>query len=116
MLKQAFKALQINVGLKGNIFVRDFSRLSNLAEDCWFKKMWELCHRFKVALIIHELDNIQRTRRRDKPLMECFIDCGAFNINELPILNRLCKYKETHSLSNILRCDGKTVHPEMILP
>ena len=44
MLKQAFEALQMNVGLEGNIFVRDFSHLGELAEDCWFKKTWELWH------------------------------------------------------------------------
>ena len=92
----------MNVGLEGNIFVQDFSHLGDLAEDCWFKKTWELCHRFKVALIIHESHSIPQTRQRDKPLMECFINYGAFNINKLSILNRVCKYKKAHSLVDIL--------------
>ena len=62
ILKQACEALQINVGLKRNISVQGFSHLGVLAEDCWFKKTWELYHRFKVAPIIHESHNIPRTR------------------------------------------------------
>ena len=69
MLRQAFEAFQMNVGLEGNIFVRDFNRLGDLAEDYWLKKAWELSHRFKVALIIHESHDIPKTRRRDKALM-----------------------------------------------
>ena len=48
MLKHARDALQMNVGLEGYIFDRDFSCLGNLAKDCWFKKTWELCHQCKV--------------------------------------------------------------------
>ena len=114
MLRQAFEAFQMNVGLEGNIFERDFSRLGKLSEDCWFKKTWELCHRFKVSIIIHERYDIPLTRSRDKALMECFIDNGAYNITDLIILNRARKSKKVHSLADILRCDGKTVDPEML--
>ena len=85
MLKQAFEALQMNVGLEGNISVCDFSRLGELAEDFWFKKIWELCHRFKVALIIHEIHDVLKTRQRDKALMECFVNYGVCNINKLSV-------------------------------
>ena len=78
----------MNVGLEGNIFERDFSRLGKLSEDCWFKKTWELCHRFKVSIIIHERYDIPLTRSRDKALMECFVDNGAYNIIDLVVLNR----------------------------
>ena len=56
------------------------------------------------------------TRRGDKALMECFIDNGAYNITHLVVLNRDRKHKKVHSLADILRCDGKTVDPEMFLP
>ena len=75
------------MGLEGNIFVQDFSCLGDLAEDCWFRKTWELCHRFKVALIVYESHDIPKTRQRVKTLMACFIDCGVYNSNELSILN-----------------------------
>ena len=105
----------MNVGLKGDIFVQDFSHLGELAEDCWFKKTWESCHRFKAALIIHEFHDVPKTRRRDKALMECFINCGVYNINELSILNMVYKYKKAHSLADILQYDGKTFNLEIIL-
>ena len=39
MLKQAFEALQLNIGLDSNIILRDFIHLGQLAEDYWFKKI-----------------------------------------------------------------------------
>ena len=107
MLEQVFEALQMNEKLKGNIFVHDSSCLGELAEDCWFKKTWELCHRFKVALIIHESHDMPKIRQRDKALMEFFIDCGVYNIRELAVLNRVRTYKQTHPLANILWCNRK---------
>ena len=71
---------------------------------------------FKVALIIHVSHDIPKTRRRDKMLMECFVDCGVYNINKLSVLNQVCKYKEAHLLADALWCKGKTVDPEMLLP
>ena len=114
ILRQTFEAFQMNVGLEGNTFERDFSRLGKLSEACWFKKRGELCHRFQVSIIIHERYDIPLTRRRDKALMECFIDNGAYNITDLVVLNRDHKSKKIHSLADILRCDGKTVDPEML--
>ena len=116
MLKQAFEAFQMNVGLEENIFVRDFTCLGDLAEDWWFKKSWELCHRFTVTIIIHECYDITMTRRWDKAFMECFIDNRAYNITVLVILNQDRKHKKVHSLPDILPCNGKTVGPEMLLP
>ena len=87
ILKQVIEGFQMNVGLEGNIFVRGFNRFGDLGEHCWSKKTWELCHRFKVTLIIHESQDIPKTRRRDKALMECFIDNGAYNITNVVVLN-----------------------------
>ena len=56
------------------------------------------------------------TRRGDNDLMECFIDNGAYDITDLVVLNQDQKHKKVHSLADILRCDGKTVDPEMFLP
>ena len=70
MLRQAFKAFQMNVGLEGNIFVGDFTRLCNLSEDCWFKETWKPCHRFKAAIIIHECYDIPMTRRKYNTAMK----------------------------------------------
>ena len=48
--------------------------------------------------------------------MEYFIDCGvAYSTKELAVLNRVRKYKKSHSLADILWCDGKTVDPEILL-
>ena len=105
----------MNVGLEENVFVQDFSYLGELAEDCWFKKIWEIWHIFKIALIMHESHDIPKIRRRDKALMECFINCGVYTITELSILNQDRKYKKAHSLAGILRSDKRTVDPEMLL-
>ena len=39
MLKQAFGALQMNVGLEGNIFVQDFSHLGNLLKTVGSRRL-----------------------------------------------------------------------------
>ena len=56
------------------------------------------------------------TRGGDKALMEWYIDNGAYDITDLVVLNRDQKHKKVHSPADILRCDGKTVDPEMFLP
>ena len=47
--------------------------------------------------------------------MEYFIDCGvSYSTKELAVLNRVHKYKKSHSLADILWCDGKTVDSEIL--
>ena len=47
-------------------------------------------------------------------LIECFLICGVFSMEQIRILNRVRKYKKVHFLSEILLCGGKTVKPSML--
>ena len=58
--------------------------------------------------------NINILREGDMALMECFLLCGVFRMEQLRILNRVRKCKKVHFLSEILLCDGKMVKPSML--
>jgi hypothetical protein len=115
ILRQGYEAFLMDVGLNGNIFTRDFERLGQLAADGWFKTTWQLCHMFNVDLRINECHDIPLIRQNDKALMECFLDCGRYNIKQLVSLNIYRKFKQVHSLADITSCDGQSIDPKMIL-
>ena len=52
MLKQGYEVFQMDLGLQGNIFCRDYDALGSLAADSWMKTTWQLCHRFQVQLLV----------------------------------------------------------------
>jgi len=115
ILRQGYEAFLMDVGLNGNIFTRDFERLGQLAADGWFKTTWQLCHMFNVDLRINECHDIPLIRQNDKALMECFLDCGRYDIKQLVSLNIYRKFKQVHSLADITCCDGQAIDPKMIL-
>jgi hypothetical protein len=114
MLHQAYETFQMDVGLQGNLFTRNFDHLGHLASDCWFKKLWELCHRFNVDLSLHPSNDVPLTRTGDRALMELFYNAGCYNKVQLDILNRVRKYKCSHSVSDIVDCDGFKVKPSIL--
>ena len=114
LLQQAFECFQMDVGLDGNIFNRSFSTLGHLASHSWFKSLWEFCDYYSVDFSFSEDMNINFLREGDKALMECFLLCGVFTIDQLRTLNRVRKYKKVHFLSEILLCDGRMVKPSMM--
>ena len=114
MLKVAFETFQIDVGLDGNIFTRNFDHLSPLAANSWFFDLWRLCSHFQVSLVIHEENDIPLVRKRDKGLMDCFIELGVFSMDQLCILSRFRKFFAVHSIAELLCCDGATVRQDVL--
>lgn len=104
----------MDVGLDGNIFNRSFDSLGHLAEHSWFKTLWEFCNYYSVDFSFDGSINIPSVRVGDCALMECFLNSGIFTRHQLRVLNRVRKYKKVHSLAEILRCDGKSVRPELL--
>ena len=39
MMKVAYETFQVDVGLGGNVFSRDYERLCKLAQPCWFQHL-----------------------------------------------------------------------------
>ena len=58
MLRHAFEVFQVDVGLHGNIFTRNFKQLSHLAADSWFFDIWRPCDHFEMSLTVHDSNNI----------------------------------------------------------
>ena len=83
MLKHAYEVFQVDVGLDGNVFTRNFERLSQLSAQNWFYDLWRLCAHFCVSLTVHEENRIPLVREGDRALMECFIDLGVFDVEQL---------------------------------
>ena len=44
MMRLAYETFLIDTGLGGNVFGRDYKKLHNLAEKCWFEHLWRLCN------------------------------------------------------------------------
>ena len=114
MLRHAFEVFQVDVGLHGNIFTRDFKRLSHLAARSWFYDVWRLCDHFDVSLVVHRSNDIPLIRVGDRALMECFLDLRVFSSDQLDVLARFRKFFAVHSLAEILCCDGCTVRQDVL--
>ena len=46
--------------------------------------------------------------------MECIIDIGAFDTNQIQVLGHIKKFKKVHHLSCMTMCDGQTNDPEIL--
>ena len=89
-LRHAYEMFRISVGLGGHIFERDFKHLGKLAEPCWFKHTWELCHKFDSPIKFDTKFEVPLMRERDITLMDAFLDTGIWQISDLETLNILC--------------------------
>ena len=109
MLTQAYEAFLIEVGLYGNILTLDYTKFGILASDLtWFKSLWEFSDYLKVSVVLGGKYHIQPVRRDDQALMFLFYLAG-YTGNELERLNRVRKLKCLLHLSDILKCDGKSL-------
>ena len=85
--RQASKTFQINVGLDGNVFNRNFDHLGKLAEKGWSKSTWQLYHRFRVSLILCASNGIPPMYQQDKEIMKCLLEYVIYSIEDLSVLN-----------------------------
>ena len=114
MMKVAYETFQVDVGLGGNVFSRDYERLCKLAQPCWFEHLWHLCDFLKVDVELHESHNVQPIRENDKCFMDAAVETGLFDITELVSLGVCRKYKGVHMLSCLVTCDGREVRKDML--
>jgi len=114
-LLQAYEVFQVEVGLGGNIFERDFTRYGMLATNGWFKNLWQLCHRYRVRFVIRDHD-IPLLREGDEPVMERLLRLNAYSPTEIVRLNRVRKFLKIHCLGDAVLSDGITLRPEVVEP
>lgn len=54
IVREAYECLQIETGLSGNVFLRDYPTYECLATHTWYKVFWQYLHWYKVRLGIGE--------------------------------------------------------------
>jgi len=114
MMRQAYEAFVVEVGLQGNILQRNFTKFSGLAtKGTWFHNVWEFVFHLKVTIKTDPRFHVQLVRvLEDVPIMERFANLSLGKKN-LCILNRVRRLKNVLFLSNLVYCDGTTIKSSM---
>ena len=76
LLRHAYKVFQMEVGLDGNIFTRDYDKLEYLSSHSWFKATWALCWRFRVNIRISDENDIPPSHEGATPSRRPFLTTG----------------------------------------
>ena len=113
-LRQSYETFLMDVGLGGNIFTQNYNTLGFLAEHCWFKHLWRLCHMYGVSLTINFPENPQQCREGNRAIMDVLVDSNLFSVPELMTLQCVRRHKKVHYLSDILCADGRSVQRDMV--
>ena len=109
MTMQAYEAFLVEVGSYENIFTLDYDKFGVLATDTtWFKNFWELASLLNIDICLPVEHRFVAARAGDSSLMDLFGQHG-FSRSQLEALNVVRKFLCVVHLSDILRCDGKTV-------
>ena len=92
----------------------DYKAYSILATNgTWYKNVWELVHYFKISLEFQSKYHLGPVRRGDKSLIFEFVRAG-YTKAYLLSLNIVRMHKMVIHLSDIVRCDGKTIKLSML--
>ncbi|KAL7530661.1 hypothetical protein ACHAWF_003466, partial [Thalassiosira exigua] len=111
MMRQAYEAFLMEVGLYGDVVSLDFEAYGDLVNTdlTWFKYVWEYANILRVGINLSDDFQIQPVQHQgDLSLVESFRRVG-YEGTELERLNRVRKYKCIVHLSNIVCCDGLTL-------
>ena len=85
-IEVSLQALQIEVGLVGNILEQDFQKWGYLATPSWIASLWDFVSRYNIKLKTSELWLPSTIRERDRELMEELYNLG-YRRNELIRIN-----------------------------
>jgi len=107
-LRGTYELCQLEIGLGGNFLEKDYNRYNVLASHIWFKVLGELLDHYKVKLTLMNT-TITPPRERDYPLMEHVIK--TLPRHHWTVFNRVRRFCKVYFMSQITRCDGKTVNP-----
>jgi hypothetical protein len=114
-LMMGYESFMIEIGLYGNTMDYDYKAYSTLATNgTWYRNVWELVYYFKIRLAFQSEYRLGPVRRGDKFLMSEFIRAG-YTKADLLLLNIVRMHKMVIHLSDIVRCDGKTIKISMLL-
>ena len=109
------ESFMVEIGLYGNTMDHDYKIYYTLVmNDTWYKNVWELVSYFKIRLAFQSEYRLGPVRRGDKSLMSEFVRVGYAKADLLS-LNIAQIHKMVIHLSDIIRCDGKTIKQSMLL-
>ncbi len=92
----------VEVGLYGNVFLRDFYRFHFVAtKDTWFCNFWELGQHLGVKVILHEDAQIQPVCKGDCSLIEVFESIG-YSGHTLIVLSVMKNYYNVLHLLDLM--------------
>jgi hypothetical protein len=104
----------VKVGLYGNTMDQNYTIYSTLATNgTWYKNVRELVFFFKIRLAFQSKYRLGPVRCGDKSLMSKFVRVG-YTKADLLSLNIARMHKMVIHLSDVVRCDGKTIKQSML--
>jgi hypothetical protein len=113
-LMMGYESFMVEVGLYGNTMDHNYKIYSTLETNgTWYKNVWELVCFFKIRLAFQSKYRLGPVRRGDKSLMSEFVRVGYAKAVLLS-LNIARMHKMVIHLSDIVRCNGKTIKQSML--
>lgn len=109
-----YESFQMELGLDGNIFACPFSKYHRITTHSWFRVLWQYCSSYNVTIHMNPRFHLTATRLGDVSIIELFVRAG-YSGEMLEILNRVRKFYNVHSLSDVLCVDGCTVDRSRVL-
>jgi hypothetical protein len=107
IVREAYERLQIETGLSGNVFLRDYDKYSCLATHTWYKVFWQYLSRFGVRLEIGDGYDVPLVRERDRYFMDVALPLTP--PAEWPFMNRVRHHKGIFLMSQLTHADGITI-------
>jgi hypothetical protein len=112
VVREAYERLQVETGLSGNVFARDYKTYECLATHTWFKVFWQYLDHFGVKLELDSSFDVPAVRERDVVLMDEATQ--ALPRSEWRAFNRVRKHKKVFFKSQLAHCDGICVNMEFL--
>ena len=108
-LALAYDNFLVEVGLYNNPFRWSYMDYGHLSTDLtWFKNLWQLLYCFEAELQIQETDQVSGIQEGDQSLISDFFWLG-YRSKDLESLNIVQRCRNLIHISDIIKCDGKTL-------
>ena len=87
IVREAYEHLQVETGLSGNAFLRDYHTYECLATHTWYKVFWQYLDRYNVRLELGDGYDVSPVRERDRYFMDVALPLMPHSV--WPYLNRV---------------------------
>ena len=113
-LAMAYENFIVEVGLYGSPLQWNFKDYGFLSTDAtWFHNLWQLISLFGVEISLNKSETVTGIRENDVSLMSEFHRIG-YRGKQLEALNIVRRYRNLIHMSDISRCDGRSLDPFVI--